>query len=409
MCGCPAVASGKIFLGAILSAGYAISLANEDATLPDFELVGFCNAAEIGEDGWTLIPYGEWPHAEGIQKFGLDQAKAIVNSFKSTWGRFKRAVIGLPVYKGHPDLRGLENEYPDKTEYGQVADMEARPEGLAIKQILSAAGAALVEKGMRFISPHWLANEGGERNGIKVYLPASMKSVGLTNRPNIPNKSLVNSKSVQTMKPELFAAIIALLQLKPLANATEVTDEQLTAAVTDLSKRPTPDSLTTLANEKSTLLTRATTAETDLAKAKEDLKTAQTALANAKTAKITELLDAAVRVGKIAIADKPVWQRRLELDFEAESKSLVNCVSLVKFTGTAEQMRLAALDEKLRKGDGKMLPNEGADDIQSLVNAEMATPACQAIKNAGARYNAAFANAARKRPDLFLPGQKDAS
>lgn len=385
----------------MLSAGYSIHLANESA-LPDFALTGFCNAAEIGEDGWTLIPYGEWPHAEGIQQFGLEQAKTMVNSFKSAWGKFKRAIIGLPVYKGHPDLRGLENEYPDKTEYGQIADMEARPEGLAIKQILSAAGAKLVERGLRFISPHWLANAAGERGGIKVYCPVLMKSVGLTAKPNIPNKSLVNTKSVTSMKPETIAALLVLLNLKPLANATEVTDEQFTEAITNLNGRPTSESLANERTEKSTLLTRATTAEGLLKTANVDLEKATTALANTQTAKVTELLDSAVRVGKITVADRPTWKRRLEVDYATESLALVNCVSVVKFTGTAEQLRLAALDATLRKGGGdKKLANEG-DDIGALVNAEMASPACAGIKNQSQRYNKAFENVTRKRPELFL-------
>lgn len=381
-----------------------VALANEN-TNGDFALIGFSNAQEIGEDGWTLIPYGEWPHSEGIQQFAQQQAEQIVSAFKSTWGRFKRAVIGLPVFKGHPDLKGLENQYPDKAEYGQIADMEARPEGLAIKQVLSSAGAALVDKGLRFISPHWLCNAIGERNGVTVYAPVKMKSVGLTNKPNIPNKSLVNTAQAahSSMNKE---ALIKLLGLTPLANAAEVTDEQITAAITAALARPTAEAL---ANEQTSVVTltqRATKAEAELARVKADLETQATALANEKKAKIKDLISGAVRVGVIVEADRPVWEKRLERDFESESVALVNCNPAIKTKPTAEALRLAELDAKLRKkGDKGSLANDmDGDDmnISSLVNAEMNSAACAGIKNPSMRYNKAFENVVRKHPALFM-------
>ncbi len=69
-----------------------IALANE-APIGKYAMAGFTNAAEIGADGWTIIPYGEWPHSQGIQQFAREQADAIVDNFKSGWARFKRAVI----------------------------------------------------------------------------------------------------------------------------------------------------------------------------------------------------------------------------------------------------------------------------------------------------------------------------
>lgn len=393
--GCPAVLRSK------KNGSRAVWLANESAGA-DFALIGFANACEMAEDGWTIIPYGEWPHSEGVQRFTQQSAEKIVGAFKSTWGAFKRAVIGLPVFKGHPDLTGLENQYPDKAEYGQVADMEARPEGLAVKQILSAGGAALVRSGLRFISPHWLANAVGKTaSGATIYEPVLMKSVGLTNRPNIPNKSLVNTAE-KSMKPELWLALIQLLGLKPIANAAEVTGEQVNEAVTALAARPTPEAL---ANEKTAVVTltdRAQRAETELAKVKTDLTTAATALANEKKTKIDETLNGAVKAGVITEADRPVWAKRLDRDFEGESVALVNCNPAIKVKPTVEQLRLAAMDKKLKNKDGTEIANEGEDmNIGALVNAEMASPSCANIKSPTTKYNTAFANVARKHPALF--------
>lgn len=381
--------------------GRAIALANE-STSPDFALVGFGNAAEVGDDGWTIMPFGEWPHSEGIQQFATEQAQAIVDNFKKGWGRFKRAIIGLPVYKGHPDLKGLENEYPDRTEYGQIADMEVRAQGLAIKQVLSTAGAKLVDRGLRFISPHWLCNAIGERNGVKIYVPVLMKSVGLTNKPNIPNKSLINTAESTLMKKEL---LIQILGLVPLANATEVTEAQIEETIRANMARPTADAL---ANEKSATLVavnRAQTAETDLAKVRTDLATASTTLANEKKNAIKQLVDGSVKLGIISVAEKPTWERRLDRDFETESVSLVNSNPAIKTKPTVEAARLAALDAKLKTQGASTLVNEGevAPSIASLVNEEMASPAVANIKNPSKRYNTAFANAAKKYPKIFEP------
>lgn len=397
------------------------SLANEGQA--NYSLCGFANAVEMATDGWTVIPFGEWPHSEGIQIFGKEQATTIVDNFKSGWARFKRAVIGLPVFKGHPDIadtfkpeiaresnphkkqslilkmQSFANAYPDKAEYGQIADMEVRPEGLAIKQVLSQAGAALVNSGLKFISPHWGAMPIGERNGKTLWAPRDIRSVGLTAHPNIPNKSLVNTAEAETSKNMNREKLIQILGL-----ANDATDAQIEAAVVERNARPTAE---TLANEKAQTIAatgRAQTAETTLAAVTKERDTAATALGNVRAKAIDELLVSAVKGGKIAEADKPIWKKRLERDFEGESVSLANSQAM-KTTPTAEQRRLAAADAKLKAGlgnggemgDGGNTPS----DIGNLVNAEMASPACAGITNRGDRYNKAFANVKARNPKLF--------
>jgi hypothetical protein len=396
------------------------TLANEGG---DYSLCGFSNAVELAADnGWTLIPYGEWPHAEGIQVFGQKQAEQIVQNFKSGWARFKRAVVGLPVFKGHPDLadtfkaeiarekdplrrqqltqkmQSFANAYPDKTEYGQVADMEVRDNGLAIRQVLSEAGAALVNAGLKFISPHWGAMPIGERDGKTLWAPRDIRSVGLTSFPNIPNKSLVNTAHAETSKPMNREKLIKLLGL-----ANEATDEQIEAAVAAALARPTAADL---ANEKTAAIAatnRAQTAEDELKRVKAERDTAAQALANAQEKAITDLLDSAVKGGKIAEAEKVLWKKRLERDFSGESVALANSQTL-KTKPTAEQLRLAEMDRKIKQGLGND-NGEGGDrpNILALVNAEMSAPCCNNIKNPTERYNKAFANVKARFPKLFAP------
>ncbi len=373
--------------------------------------MGFANAVEMSESGWTLLPYGEWPHAEGVQRFTQASAEKIVSAFKGVWGQFKRAVIGLPVFKGHPDLRGLENQFPDKTEYGQIADMEARPEGLAVKQILSASGADLVRSGLRFISPHWLANAVGKTpSGAIIYEPVVMKSVGLTARPNIPNKSLVNTAEFKSMNKEKLLALLATLScvLKPLANETEVADDVIEAKIKEAFARPTADAL---ANEKSATLAatqRAQAAETDLAKLKTDLETATKTLANETKKRTSELLDGATKLGIITVAQRPLWQKRLELDYPSESVALVNSNPAIKTAPTVEATRLAAVDGAIKKtaATGALANVEtGGKDLAGLVNEEMASANCANIKDPNRRRAQAMANVEKKFPTLFAPVQ----
>lgn len=375
--------SHKPVFGSCLTA-----LANEARfTGPAF--IGLTNeiSAPAG-DGWARIAYGEWPHAQGLQRFGKPQADEMVGYFKNTWNQLKRAVTGLPIFKGHPDLADvlreqraslandaqrrdfdrriieLERQYPDKKEYGTIADMEARDDGLWLKPVLSPGGAALVNEGRKFFSPHWLARTLGTEHGRTVYAPALFLSIGLTDRPNIAGTSLVNQQPEPTMNKTLLLQLLAALGRTPLAN--EATDEQinaeLTAALpvaTALAQRP---EATALANEQ----TARGTAETQLTETKGQLTAAQTALANEKSAHAATvkarneaLVTGAVKAGRIQEAARAVWTGRLERDFATESVALANEQSGPKTTSRTEQL------------GGRKVSSEASAKFTALVNEAM--------------------------------------
>ena len=392
------------------------SLANEsDLPAYEWEAVGLGNAVEIGSDGWALVPFGAWPHPDGLQQFGRDEAGSIVGYFKNTWNRIKRAVTGLPIFRGHPDLPGaLGNEYTDKREYGQIADMEVRPDGLALKLVLSEAGAALVEHGAKYISPHWLANAIGKTGaGQTIFAPVFLKSVGLTARPNIPCPSLCNSAAAaaQQTKQEKTTMPKWLIELLGLAN--EATEEQAKAAVTALKTRPEATALAneqtarTAAEGKATALEATVTALTNEKKAVETkLTETQTALANERKERVDGLLVAAVRAGRILDAERETWRGRLLANFPAESVALANAVPKVKTASEIPTM-LAELQHQMEAtlgnagGGGKEPDGDEAkgSKIKAAVEKEMAK--LGNIKNAHARYNTAFANVKRANPKWF--------
>ena len=368
--------------------------------------------AATDADGWTVIPFGLWPHTAGYQRFGAEQAATIVNAFKSGWGKFKRAICGAPVFKGHPDNPEMANQYPDKTEYGQIADMEVRPEGLAIKQVLSAKGASLVANGLDRISPNWYVRDTGEKkNERPIYEPVAIKSVGLVKKPNIPNLSLVNSKPEDSTMKELLIKLLAL--------ANEATDEQIVAAVTELSKRPKADELANAKNETATLNAKVAdlTTKYDSEKARADASAVE--LANGRKTQVESLVNSAVKDGRIAAAEKATWTTILTNDFNNGAKILANVKPALKTRPRATTETLADADaharEEFANGDDSSDGQDGganldgmanrSSKIQKLVNEEM-----NQLKQGGCALtgnslrNRAWGNVKKHMPSLFTDG-----
>lgn len=302
-------------------------------------LVGFANELDLGSgEGWAQVaPYGEWPHADGLQRFGRAEADKMVSYFRKPWNRIKRAIVGLPIFAGHPDHKAFANSHTDRTRYGHVLDLEARDDGLYGRLVLSEDGADKVEKdGLKFLSPHWLANTLPSEGGRKVFAPVFLVSLGLTARPNIPGASLVNSQP-DTAMPEWIKKLLGL--------ANEASDDQVRASIEALQVRPEP---TALANETA----RATTLAAEL-------EAQRTALANERKARIGDLVTAAVHAGRILEADGPAWTARLERDFATEATALANAKAALK-----TEARSAAL--------GAQKPASSArDQFVALVNEAM--------------------------------------
>jgi hypothetical protein len=84
-------------------------------------LIGLANRFEAGQDAFVQIsPLGDFPHAKGLQRMDRAAAEGMVNHFNKFSSKLGRMFVGVPFYVGHPDLPGLENEYPDRKAYGWV-------------------------------------------------------------------------------------------------------------------------------------------------------------------------------------------------------------------------------------------------------------------------------------------------
>jgi hypothetical protein len=169
------------------------------AIIPLRESVGIPNTSlqiqQALDDFIQLSPLGLFPHARGFQNVDRSALENMVRNFNSFFGRLGRRFAGLPFYVGHPDVPGFENIYSDRKAYGWIMDLQVRDDGLYGRANWSAAGRELIANGhFKFLSPFWEAKRIGERDGRGVYSPTVLKSVGLTNEPNLPVLPLANTQ-----------------------------------------------------------------------------------------------------------------------------------------------------------------------------------------------------------------------
>jgi hypothetical protein len=396
-----------------------LALANAaDAASPQF--FGAANEISVDADGWAVIPFGDSGHsgkdsmklangaekvAPVLQRFDRTAAEELVADFKSAWSRLKRAVVGLPIFKGHPDAPRWAARFPDKSPRGTIADMEVRSAGLAVKPVLTEQGATEVGAGWSAFSPFWNCRLRGEENGVRIFSPCKLFSIGLLppGRENIPGLSLANAaEPPEAMNPHLIRLLAAMgIQLAADAN-DDTAKSGVDQALTRFSAANAAETqLVTIQAEKTALegqLTAASAAKTalegektSLANAKTGLETqlatANTTLKTERTARARLIVGAAVQAGRIQAAQH-----------DAQVTALANATDF-----DTEAQRIQALQPRLKTGSALAnLGREGNDardrqtQVIALVNARMEEPDMKSMPQ-HQRYDAAFA-AVQKDP-----------
>ena len=319
-------------------------------------------AHPLAESGKPIfIPFGEWPYDERLrQRLDREHGEKIANELN---GRVARGEPGIPVYQGHPDVPQLAAKYPDKGALGWVTKIELANEGGKDGLALTVEWDRDPGKGFRWFSPYWMAN--AAQGGVAVV--EEIASIGLVNTPNIPEFRLANeagenkenSNERKTMDRE---KLIQMLGLPP-----EATDEQILAAV-EAAKKAVEE----LATER----TKAEAAEAEKSAAVKEKDEAKTAFANERKAHAGVLLDQAIAEGRISVAGRAAWEKRLADDFAAGRAALAN--EKPPKTATA----VSATPGKQAKVDLVALANEKMKANPSL------------------SYNAAFAQAMKEHPEV---------
>lgn len=344
---------------------------------------------EVRDDGSFFVPYGEYPHKVGMQVFDREAANEIVARHNGIMPRLVKWLTGrpmsYPVYIGHPDVPGTADS--DKRAYAWIESVEAGNDGLTAVPKWSEPGAEMIRQGhFRFYSPVFFLREAG-RGRMRV---TGLKSMGLTNNPNIPVPALANEEDSQPnndMNPEIIAA---------LGLEEGATPEECLAKITALK-----DAASAAEAEKAEAENAKCAAETAATEAGEAKQTAENELAAAKQAievAANRAVQAAVTAGKLtpAEAEAKTTEVLAANDLGAALAGLDALPPKVKTESTtgnlgAAKTRLvtAANDEAAARRDQRAaaVANELAATNPALPDSE--------------RKRIAHERAARRNPELF--------
>jgi len=155
--------------------------------------------------------------------------------------------------------------------------------------------------------------------------------------------------------------------IKILGLDENATDEQIMTAI-----KAGAQAVEELATER----TKAEAAEAEKAQAETEKDAAKAELANERAARCGLLLDQAIAEGRISVAGRPAWAKRLKDDFAAGSVALANEKPL---------KTVSAVTQK---------PGEQTKvDLVALANERM-------LKNPSLTYPAAFAAVMKEHPEV---------
>lgn len=336
-------------------------------------------AFTVAQKDTLRIPHGDFPHgSRRIQRFDAESSRRLASTFASA--KTANADFAIPLYEGHPDVPALAADYPDKKAYAWVQNVVADQSGLALQVKWSDAGEKLLANGhYRFISPYWNVEPipSPKPNASFDWVrPVELVSVGLTNMPNIRAIPALSNDSNNNGKDSAMKEHL----LKILGLANDATDDQIAAAVKDLSVPALRTQISTLQSEvaagKTALSNEQTARATDKA-------AAQTAFAAERGARIGILLDNAVRDGRVTPATRQQWNDDLVKDFDGKVTALANAPKVI------------ATGNPITQDAGKRKTETASrqDRVLSLVNAE--------ISKNGGDYDAAWNTVKLANPDLF--------
>ena len=155
--------------------------------------------------------------------------------------------------------------------------------------------------------------------------------------------------------------------IKILGLGEDATDEQIMTAI-----KAGAQAVEELATER----TKAEAAEAEKGQAETERDEAKTELANERAAHRALLLDQAIAEGRISVAGRPAWEKRLKDDFAAGKVALANEKPLK--TASAISVRPASA---------------GKVDLVALANERMQ-------KHPGMTYTTAFAAVMKEHPEV---------
>jgi hypothetical protein len=292
----------------------------------------------LQEDG-LFVPFGDFPHDVGIQRFDAEAANALIAELAGN-------PDGCPVYRGHPDVPGMMEDWPDRDAKGWTGSAEITAHngvpGCRFRVKYNADGLDIIRQAkLKFPSPFWrLKAIGTAENGQRIVAPVALISIGLVNNPNIPVPAVANSATPQPQPGGQTATekeiamrekLIAMLRAASVEVPEGATDEQLLALV------------------QQTVSTANQETEAEKQKAAEAVAKAESEKTNAANARKTAagaIVDLAIVQGKVPQAKRDEWLGKFDANFAAANVA-VSALDPVIPLGAARSASVAGRQPKL--------------------------------------------------------------
>lgn len=371
----------------------------------------------------VFLPYSESVFTDGAGKkwrqiFGAEEAKALVTSFNSLWGKAARLFGPVPIFAGHPDVD--PEAYKQHGRLGEIVALNEADGGVSMEVEWTDEGVAHnalpADQRRRKPSPVWRCRKKGD-----AIHPYHLLSVGLTNTPNIKDVPAWNeaapvdgaadgtadgaqaggtpnpSDDATASNENIVAALRTVLEGAGIVQASDSDDTLLSALGNFLSsiqyaRREAAEQKARLDALRQTLgaaneVTAAAEARATTAQALADKTTEAVTAANAREEALREALVAsAVTGGAIAEADRPAWLQRLAED--------VTAINALPAKGAA--LNVAPLGGLSRQRPTVTAANEARqrkDEREKLLAAHQKEKGCDRLT----AWNAL----ALQRPELF--------
>jgi hypothetical protein len=322
------------------------------------------NDAALDEDGWALIaPFGEHPKTRLVKKNGalreerfiqvLDEESAdqLLSRENSLFRRLRRALVGIPVYKGHPDLRDYEPQTPGGPErkeiIGTIDQVRKTGRGLEGHFVLTPTGADAVEKhGHKYPSALWYVLPVGRRGDAVVARPFKLLSAGLTAHPNISGvESLANARDAGTKekKEPDMKLITGWLLANGVTVAAAADESQVLDALQKLHTAKAGE-VATLGNENSTLAGANAELKSKAVVLENENGALKSRLGAERQGRAAAVADLAVARGKLTVAERPGKIQALAnaTDFERDMAALLGSATKFRTAGNSESGKILA-------------------------------------------------------------------
>ena len=408
------------FTAAVFQRPACFAVANDT----EAEIVQAANALggeavfDVQQDGKLFVPFGEYPHAKGLQKFDRASGEKMVAAFNSIASKVSRWLTkaGAPIYKGHPDVPGRPDSNPAAPAVGWVTKIAVENDGVSFDVKWGDEGKKAVENcEFRFYSPHWNCQR--VAGGIQ---PVELLSIGLTNNPRINVPAIANDTAANDMTAKVIGELRTLFGLPEGATVEQLNDKvrqewwkvrahQELICILGLNETTATEEAILAAarglKEKDDKLTKA---ENDLATAQGDLGAAQNSqnLAELSAAKhrknqIGARIDVLVHGNKLTAA-----QRDEQLTKLVALANDVDVDAAIAELGKATKLPIGAppLSKDLGKKNSDSI--KAANDRQGQISAVVAEEEAKVAKEyphlaPSARYDIAFNRARKTNPAIF--------